>query len=356
MSVALIALSAAAFAVPATLDVVAIDQIMDDELDWLASGGTVLIATNEDAGVLSGACENLNRTSGVAGAVALSRWPSPVALTIAPDSPVTIVGATAGVTALLAIDGPVTGLIFPDGLAHQASLRPGSFVQLGQMPPANTSGSDTPPSRALGDPPPSMPLEVSAVEDLALLGDVLGSGVLMPVAAQGRADACFIRALPEHRDALRSLLPSVVGPPDAQTPTIVSDRLIEGEFSRNFVAEYQGRDLRGAPYATGVSVGFLWLLIRWLKRSGDGLYSTLGAGRTARASIRAVEWLFTLGAAMAIGPGISLAILALLDVPLVLATPQLSRALLAFVLSSSTVASFWALAPMRSPLATLKDR
>ena len=65
----------------------------------------VLVVTNDDAGgIVSSRCDGLDRVPGVAGAAALSRWPTPFTLSSVPDAPVTVIGATSGVTDLLAID------------------------------------------------------------------------------------------------------------------------------------------------------------------------------------------------------------------------------------------------------------
>ena len=353
-----ILLAGLAFGGPAMVDIVSIDRLVASERDWLASGGTVLVVTNEAAGgIVSGRCDRLDREPGVAGAAALTRWPDSVAMSSAPDAPVTIVGATSGVSDLLALDTAEQGVIVPSDLADRSSLRAGGYVAFRPLARAQGTAEDPAPgATALRAPPPTTPMRVAAVSDLTLLGDVMGSGVLVPMTADSLADACFVRAVPGYSEALRSLLPSAVGPPGAQSATVVSDRLIGGRFSRDYAAEYRERGLRNAPFATGASIGLLWLLIRWLRRDADGLYATLGADRVARTLIRLVEWVLLVGGGTALGAAVIVTVLYAKGVPIDIVMPELTRALLVFVLTSTAVASLWAFAPMRSPLAALKDR
>src|SRR5699024_4437682 len=72
---------------------------------------------------------------------------------------------------------------------------------------------------------------------------------------------------------------------------VVSDRLITGEFAVDHAAAYVDRASRFGAVGAGALVGLVWSLVRWMRRSHDALYTTLGAGLGTRAVLRGTEWL-----------------------------------------------------------------
>src|SRR5690606_2899440 len=65
---------------------------------------------------------------------------------------------------------------------------------------------------------------------------------------------------------------------------VVSDRLITGEFAVDHAAAYVDRASRFGAVGAGALVGLVWSLVRWMRRSHDALYTTLGACWRRRSS------------------------------------------------------------------------
>ena len=134
----------------------------------------------------------------------------------------------------------------------------------------------------------------------------IGSSILPGVVLQSllRLDNCinessticrFRRSssAPGHLDAARRAIPTLLstGGQDA----VVADRLISGAYVRDFAAEYHQCGLKDAPWAVGAGVTLLWLLLIWVRRGRDGLYTTLGADGPTKAVIRTTEGLALMG-------------------------------------------------------------
>lgn len=375
LSVLLVALFSAGLAAVAITDAVQVQRLVDDERAWVAAGGRMLVATNDAGGVPAAACEDLRNHPGVLAAAAVSRLDEPVALGIAPQGAVAAVTATEGAAALLGLDGFVGGVVLPETIADTTGLPVGSHLLLAPAPstdgltlatppgggPAtgqgDGSGAAQPPGAQDVGPPAlldAQPLQVVDVADLSLLGEERSSGILLPVAAAGVADACFVNTRPGHVDAAREALPAMLA--TSGTPAVVADRLVGGQLARDYAQEHDQRASRQAPWALAVGLGVLWLLVRWLRRGHDGLYATLGAGPTVRTVIRMTEWtLLVLLSVTLAGIAVTIAS-ATLGLDAAVAGPHAARATIITVGVATAIAALAAAVPLRSPLDALKDR
>ncbi|WP_149203563.1 hypothetical protein [Actinotalea subterranea] len=346
----------AGFTVPAVADTLQVSRMVEDERAWEAAGGRLLVATNEAAGVPRLACERLTDLAGVEASASLTRLVRPAALVTAPGAAIPVVAATEGVADLLGI-GPVgSGAVLATDLGQTLRLRPGDTLALtpADEGPGSPAGPDpggrSDGSRAL----PAGVLTVAAVTDLSLLGEQRSGGMLLTVAAEGTADACFVRLAPGYVEAARAALPAVLQADG--TPAVVTDRLLGGEFARDYAAEYDGRGLRNAPWAIGLAAAMLWLLVRWVRRGQEGLYATLGARWPVRTTMRLVEWCALVGTVALAAVVLSGAILLLSGVEPAITVPHVLRFVLVATLSSTAGAALVALVPLQPALAVLKDR
>jgi hypothetical protein len=176
------------------------------------------------------------------------------------------------------------------------------------------------------------------------------------MSVSGQADTCFVETRPGSEAAVRSSVATLLGSSDRESSVLVGDRLMNGRFARDYVAEYRTRTLRSGPWAGGVALGVLWVLLRWLRRADDGLYASLGATWWDRMIIRQAEWL----ACLVVGCAGSLAVLAAVVARLgddhwVAVTHGLRFVVMAS-LCASAISLASALVPLRSPMSALKDR
>nr|WP_297427585.1 hypothetical protein [uncultured Actinotalea sp.] len=341
-------------AVAAIADVRTVAGLAADEEAWLAAGGRVLVASNDDGGVPRLACERLRALDGVVAAGSASRERAPASLVSAPGAALPLVTVTEGVAGLLQVP---PGAVLAPTPAQALGVSAGDRVVLAPRGASAVTDPPASPGGAVGAGATwSGPLEVpvGAVTDLALLGEERSTGLLVPVAALGTADACFVRAGPGHVDGLREALPAVLQ--QDGRPAVVVDRLSSGPFVRDYVTEYEERGLRHAPWVVGAVAGLLWALVRWLRRSQDGLYATLGATAGTRAIIRLVEWLLHIGGASVLAVGVAVVVLAGSGTPADVLWPHLLRAVGMAVSVATAGALLATLVPLRSPLAALKDR
>lgn len=298
-----------ALAVPATLDASAVARIVDDETRWRAAGGDLLIATR-DEGFSASQCESLNTVDGIDAAFGARRLPGTYATVAAPDAGVAVVLVTGGIHRFLGIDGG-GAVVTPDarddtGSGDVLQLLPASPVLLGSgQAPGGAGGRE--------QDLPLAPLEIAAVTPLDVLGDEYAYSIAVPQAAAGTVERCFVRTTPATADAVRAVLPALLTPDDDGTPVVVLDRLVSGQFSRDFSTELDERTTALGPYLGGAVAGLLWLLVSWFRRAEDSLYTTLGAERTTLILLRGTEWATLLAVALLGAWSLSLAGLALTD-------------------------------------------
>lgn len=352
-SAVLTLLVATAVAAPAVMDVLSIQRVVDAEARWVAQGGRTVIVTNNQDGIDADDCSALARAEGVTAAAPVTRLPEPVALLTAPEASIPLVVAGEGLADLLGIpaDG---GAVLAPAIADQLGVGPGDHLLL---TPGRTSGivddGAGPPVSADADQLTPGTVTIAAVADLDLLGESNATGIVLP-AGSGVAASCFVTldagADAAGRESLGAALTRGAGTP------VVADRLTSGEFVRSFSSEHSGRDLRAVPWAAGAAVGAVWLLIRWLRRGQDGLYATLGADWPSRAVIRLTEWAVLVAASTALGGAVIVTVLSLADVSAAVAVPFTSRSVLMTLATGTTLAALGTLVPLRSPLASLKDR
>lgn len=343
------------FTVPAVADTLQVSRMVVDERAWEAAGGRLLVATNEGLGVPRLACERLADVAGVEASASLTRLARPASLVTAPGAAIPVVAVSEGADGLLGLDPIGSGVVLASGVGQTLRLEAGDAIALSsaedragsvdQGPTRETDGS-----REL----PAGVLTVAAVADLSLLGEQRSGGMLLTVPVQGAADTCFVRLAPGYVEAARQALPALLQ--TNGTPAVVADRLLGGEFARDYAAEYVGRGLRSAPWAIGFAAALLWLLVRWVRRGQEGLLATLGARWPTRTTMRLVEWSALIGTVAVVSVVLSTAALLLLGVEAGITLPHVLRFVLVATLSSTAGAALVALVPLQPALAGLKDR
>ena len=359
-------LCALLFAGISILDALTVAQLTSDEAQWVAAGGDVLVVTNA-GGISALSCERLNTAEGVRAAVGVvKQYDQRVGLGNAPDANLPIVGATAGIGGFLPERPPLDTVVVSTRTAEDYGLQGQSWIDLSLT---NTVSQDTVTTTTDDGQTTTTDATFSGfsalqplpgvhklfVTDVSILGDEYSSGVLLPIAATGWVDACLVWTQPGTRDIVRQ---SVVGilPGPGDKPTVVADRLITSQFSRDYLHDYLHRAWRWAPLPAGGLLGLVWILLRWVKRSDDGLYQSLGVSRSTRALIRTTEWAVYAVAGSLVGLTI-----AVLTIELVVPTapfmlPHLVRSTIGCLFASMVVAVFAGLLPARNPLDALKDR
>lgn len=340
-------------AAPATVDSIQVAKIAAAEQAWLKAGGRVLIASNEKEGVSMEACETLGGIDGVEGAVAVTRQRGMAGTSAAPGATVSVTTVTAGISRFLRVDSIGDGAIIAASV--EGAVGSGSWIEL--RPDLRASQGDQPESVTESQARiPAEPVRVAMVSDLSILGDANAYGVLLPVAASGRADACFVRADAGYVEPLRKALPALLGRTAENAPTIVVDRLSGGAFARNYVTEFRQRTSAALAYLAGFALGVFWLMVRWMRRSQDGLYATLGADSVTKAVIRSTEWLVVILIGLFLGYVSSGWIVVASGYSIREATPFMLRSMIVTASVASAVGTLWFLVPHSDPLAALKDR
>ena len=224
------------------------------------------------------------------------------------------------------------------------------------MPGGSTGIAEGPTDPVLRDVVTSQELHVGTVADLGILGDVWSSGLIIPVAAAGQGDVCFLRADPGAREALRATLPALLATPNSTSPTVVADRLSASRFTQDFVRDYRQRPQRSVAWPAGAVIGLVWLLLRWTRRSHDALYATLGATASRRAAIHLSEWLTSLAVSAVVALVAAGWFALMVGTPGWVAWPHLARSVVVAAATATVVVLGWELVPLRSPLASLRDR
>ncbi len=357
MGLLLTLLSMLAFAGAAVADELTVAQLAADEAAWISAGGQVLAATNPD-GLSALACEQLNQASGIRAAVGVVRLNQRAGLASAPDVNLTVVGVTAGVAGFLPNPPALDSVMVTDRTAQDYGLTNHQWVSLRLKSATQQGAADNVAQLASTQPGDRQELanvRRIAVSDLGLLGDEYASGVAMLIPASGEVDACMVWAEPGAKATLREALPGVL-PGSGSKPTVVADRLISGEFARDYYSEYLTRSWRWVPIAVGVGIGLVWILIRVTRRNEDGLYQSLGTAAPQRALLRAVEWTIYSVVAAFVAMVLSIVGIELLVPSPAQALPHLLRSILLSLASSMAVGSLAGLLPARNPLDALKDR
>ncbi|QSB13659.1 hypothetical protein JQS43_19070 [Natronosporangium hydrolyticum] len=333
---------------PGAADAAMVAGLVADEQRFLDAGGDVLIVENDrrdgsgPSGVPAAACTALNESATVS-AVALTRLPQPAAPRHARGGDVPVFAASGDLWGLLgATASPERHGILPTTLADQLGVADGGWLALEPSP------------GTLGERLPLAPIRVT-VADMSPLGDAL-TGVLLPTTpvADPIADACVVRTDLATLDTLRATVPAHLQL-GADPPT-VRDRLWTGEFTADPAADLAQRPLQWAWAATGPLLGLVWLLLRWMRRSEDALYATMGADATSRLVIRGTEWgvIACLGGLWAVTGGVIGALLLSSAFPIALA--YVARHTVAALLVATAVVLVGQVRRPRSLLADLKDR
>jgi len=357
-------LCALLFAGISILDALTVAQLTSDEAQWVAAGGDVLVVTNAE-GISALSCERLNTAEGVQGAVGVAKqYDQRAGLGNGPDANLPIVGATAGIGGFLPERPPLDTVVVSTRTAEDYGLQNQAWIDLILANPTDQDAvTTTDDDEDVSDDTSTVLSSLQVlpgvhklyVTDLRILGDEYSAGVLLPIPAVGRVDACLVWTQPGTRDSLRQALVGILpGPGDR--PTVVADRLIIGQFTRDYLHDYLYRPWRWAPLPAGALVGLVWVLLRWVKRSDDGLYQSLGVSRPARALMRATEWAVYAVAGSLIGLTIALLIIELVVPAAPFILPHLVRSILGCLFASMTVAALAGLLPARNPLEALKDR
>ena len=169
--------------VPAAIDAAFLTDVARDEAAFVAAGGYVLVASNDDhGGVDAVKCDALRGIAGVRAAAALTRRDGTVVFGHAPGQQLTAVEATTGVFDLLGLpDPPQPAVVIPSDIAERGGLTSGATVTL--------SGT--------ADDSSGLTSEIAlhaAVTDTTLVGDAMSTGLLVPVIPRGSAERCLVAA------------------------------------------------------------------------------------------------------------------------------------------------------------------
>jgi hypothetical protein len=343
------------FTVPAVTDTLQVGRLAADERAWEAAGGRLLVATNEESGVPRLACEQLADVTGVEASASMTRLARPASLVTAPGAALPVVAVSEGAAELLGLDQIGSGVVLASEVGETLRLGAGDPIELAAAEDRAGTVSGEPTREVAGSQQlPAGVLHVAAVADLSLLGEQRAGGMLLAVPAQGAADACFVRLAPGYLQAARQALPALLQTDG--TPAVVADRLVGGQFARDYAAEYRTRGLRNAPWAIGLAAALLWLLVRWVRRGQEGLLATLGARWPARTTIRLSEWIALISTVSVASMLLSSAALLALGVAPGIAFPHVLRFVLIATLSATAGAALVALVPLQPALAVLKDR
>mgnify|MGYP000950593060 FL=1 len=347
-SISMILVIAATFAAISISDALVVGQLVADEAGWVAAGGRVLVAANED-GIEAADCERLNRVTGVIGAVALSRMPYRIGLSAAPEANLGLVGASAGLSRFLTAPVGQDAVVVSPELAASYGLADGGWTAL---LPRSAAGD---PSHSEPAPLPHEGVHPLRVIAAPMLGDEYQGAVLVPMPTSANTFTCYVATEPGALDAVRAAIPAML-PGRGARPTTVADRLLGGAFAHDYPAEYLSRTTRWAPIAGGVLAGLVWVLLRWVRRAQDSLYATLGFRAWHRAATQGVEWVALLAAGVLVaGDAATITLVAGHHWDRSTAVHVL-RAVSMAAATATVVAMLATLLPLRSPLAALKDR
>lgn len=350
---ALVGVVALVTAAALAADVVAAQRVVDAEAAYLAEGGDLLVArfvgdgaSTEAAGaeaeVDAAACTRLGDMAGVRGAFALDVEPGGAQVVGRPEAQQTVVTATddaldlLGVTALAPGEALVSSIV-----ADRWLWATGSAFRL--VPTSEALGSD------------ALELTTAAVVDLGLLAEGASTGVLLPRAATGTTQTCYVRVEAWARDDVAAAVPAVLGE-TSDRPVQVAERLPAGAFARDPAADYDGRPTRWAGAAAGLVTGLLLAVVAWTRRGRAALYASVGVPWSGGVVLRWAESLLVVGAGVAWGTflGATTAVLGR-GADAALAVPLALRGGLAALAAATVVVVLVGLA--RPPvLASLKDR
>jgi hypothetical protein len=353
LSVLLVGVVSSVLAVTAFMDIQAVQDQVVAEQEWLAAGGRVLVVTDKGGSLSMAACDRLRALDGVDAAFGIRRREGLVSTLAAPGAAVSASFVSSGVAAFLREEVNAEGVIVGDPVRQQ--IGSGRWLTLRAHVLEHRASEQAMPQ---ADPPlPTVPVRISGYADLSVLGDAYSYGLLLPSIPVGPAEACFVRAKAGARDGLRDALPAALGLAGPKSEPAVAYRLDSGKFTRDPLVEYSHRTTRHLPLYGGIVVAVMWLLIRWMRRSQDGLYTTLGATPIVRATVRGVELACVL--AISASVGLSIAIAAAVGAG-AQTTLALQFGLRAMVLTAAPVivaALAWTAASVRADAtAALKDR
>lgn len=337
----------AAVAVPAIVDGLSISRLVDDERAWEAAGGRMLVVTNDTTGGIDrAACESAARVDGIAASASLTRLTVRAGVPNAPDAKLPLAAVSEGIGPLLGLKPSAGGAILPHDIADRIGIQVGGSVRLtAEVDPKDPGGASL---------LPDGPITVGAVADTSVLGADYAYAVLLPTSASGLAAMCIVEAQPGEVASVRAVLPTLLS--TAGQDSVVADRLIGGEYARDFSAEYATRGLKQSPWLVGAAISLLWLLLVWMRRGRDGLYATLGADRPTRTIIRMTEGLTLIGTSALMGVVALSAVLALATAHPGAVVHDMIRHLTIVTSVAVLGVLVSTLLPLRSPLAALKDR
>lgn len=343
----LILLTALAVAGTGLADAVAVATLTRKETQWIASGGTVLVASSE-AGVSAASCESMNQVPGIIGAASMTSTTIKVRANRAPGVPLSLTRATASMLRLTRSVAP-TPIADPgtwvaaigDETAASLGLSTGDHIVLAADDGA-TQTADI----------PTDVLQVTVV-DTTILPEQLSAGVILLAPASGAGD-CIIATTPSSTDTIAAALPALLAA--GGQPVTVANRLIEGSFGHTLTTSFEARPTRWLPYAAGFAVGIAWTLIAWGRRSREGLYATLGFTRTHRYLINTTEWFILSGTGLGFGLTIAGIVATFAEPHLTSTPPSLARAGLVTWLTATAITLVITATSPRSIPNALKDR
>jgi len=345
--------------VPAVLDAVMVQALVDDERAWVAAGGRVLVATHASSdGVDRRRCEQLGNLEGVIAVGSLSRSEGTVRTTSAPSDNVALVSLTPGAWQLLGGVGARRSPLAADvgvlaARAERWGLRDGSYIVLSEtegLAPGSVRGD-----RGLGAsdaPGVTDPLRVFVVPS-GLIGEEF-SGLFLRVAPEGGADACYVALGARYYEPMREALPAILA--SEGEPAQVAERLHRGAFFEDYASRYEARATRWGAAGAGVVIGAVWLFVGWARRSVRALYVTLGFERRELIYFQGAEWAVVAAFAVVVGWGSAVLIASALGVPVVDVAPSAARSIVGTLLVASGFVCVGFLMPVRSVVEDLKDR
>jgi hypothetical protein len=201
-------------------------------------------------------------------------------------------------------------------------------------------------------------LKIGADVDVGQLSSEYQGAVFVPTftTPATTVDACYVRAVPGMVEAVRQTLPAALVSTDPESTTVVGSFLVESRFSRDWESEFTGRTTRWLPVGSGLALGLLWIIVRLLRRSHDGLYDSLGARVPERGVIRSVEWLLGVGVGSLAGALVAMFGAGFLGIPSATAVTFTVRAIILSLGTGGVIVAFSLLVPIKEPLAVLKDR
>lgn len=278
-SALLIAAVAWLCAVPGAMDALTVGQLVEREEAWIARGGYTFVVTGADreagATVPVASCHRLADSLAVESSVAVSRSSDPLVIGGVSSRRASVTSVSPGIAAFLGVGHDFHGgALITTGLAERAGLSSDTVLRLAH----HEAGSGA-------DEGSVTPIEVVSAD---LLGAEFDGSVLLPDLLSGLAEACYVATSAAYVDGVRRALPSLLQ--HDGIPAVVAPRLISGEFTIDYLWEFEHRSTRWAWLVSGSVVGVLWALTRWFRRAQYAVYVTFGMRGRWRLMMEMTEW------------------------------------------------------------------